>query len=624
MRIGMAPAVFAALAGFAFGAPVHGRSPGTPGATSAPAPGRGTTTVPGVPNGVWNVLANGVVGDGATDDRAALQALIDRAPEGSTIHFPRGVYELASFNPSPAGARHGNVLQISKSHLTFECDTGAVIRLRAGAFAGKPYNVFSNYDAVDPNHFGTYRDVTFRGCTFDEQGASNPWLTKQVRVVLQLGDTSDVTVEDCRFVHMNGSNTVVVGRGGRAASRARIVGNRFFDPTDGDRTNSDHSTIYLVASNSIVAQNFFTNATETGRTTATACELHGSDQRFVGNIVSGYRQMTFDVSVPGETAQPAVSQVVAGNLADDMNNFGSTIWVEPGATLSNLVIERNIVRLNPVTRGRPYDDFAAFVTSTAAGGTLVDAVIRDNETSTTEGIWNRRRGIDIAGNTSGLQARGNLVRGFTLGAFAGSRGKRAVALSRVDVSDNTFTDCGVGDVVLGIGGEAPGSTLDGLRVERNIFFNSVPQARPIYIATMRSGSHYRIAGNRAMNFVPPSALVTLAGTATPVDVEMDSTRTYSESAVPPVGGAGRVVVAARRQTGMIAPRAHEDVTVQWSKPFADSAYTPTCSVSSEGTAGPGLTVERIRAVTRASVVVQVANRGTSRSDGLLNCIALHD
>jgi polygalacturonase len=47
--------------------------------------------------GVINVKAFGARGDGVSDETAAIQAAINAAPNGSTISFPRGTYNVANF-----------------------------------------------------------------------------------------------------------------------------------------------------------------------------------------------------------------------------------------------------------------------------------------------------------------------------------------------------------------------------------------------------------------------------------------------------------------------------------------------------------------------------------------------
>jgi hypothetical protein len=52
---------------------------------------------------VFNVKDLGARGDGVTDDTAAIQAAINAAPEGSTIHFPVGTYILSDLKINRSG-----------------------------------------------------------------------------------------------------------------------------------------------------------------------------------------------------------------------------------------------------------------------------------------------------------------------------------------------------------------------------------------------------------------------------------------------------------------------------------------------------------------------------------------
>jgi hypothetical protein len=474
------------------------------------------------------VKDNGLTGDGSADERVALQALIDRAPAGSTIHFTTGVYEFASFNPSAAGVRHSNVIQISKSNLTFECDAGAVLRLKSGAFTNSNFNFFSNFDAYDAANFGTYSGITFRGCEFDVQGASNPEGTQRIRVVLQLGDTSNATVEGCTFRRMNVSNVVAVGFSGRFASGARIVGNRFFDPTDGDAANVDHSSVYVNASDSVVIGNTFINTTIAGRGAATACELHASNNQFVGNTIKGYRQAVYNAAFLSEWATPIVSQVVAKNTATDLNASFQTFWINEGATMDGVAIEGNTVSVAP-TAASPFDTSASFVRTTTNSGTLKNVSIRNNIASASAGLYTNKAAIRTFKSLDGFEVIGNSFVGWesSVSLLAAST---PVTQARINVSDNTFTECGDGDTVIYIDGGGT-STVSGVTISRNRFFNATPQARPIYVSSGVSGAHYRIGGNEAMNFTPGTALVTLAG-STPTDVDLGKRlETIKETAV---------------------------------------------------------------------------------------------
>lgn len=84
--------------------------------------------------------------------------------------------------------------------------------------------------------------------------------------------------------------------------------------------------------------------------------------------------------------------------------------------------------------------------------------------------------------------------------------------------------------------------------------------------------------------------------------------------------------AQRVATGAVAAVTAVDVTVTWTLPFADTAYTVTVSIEeTAGGVGNSLQVRRIKSKTASAVVVQVFNNEavTARS-GTLHAIAVHD
>lgn len=75
---------------------------------------------------VWNVKDHNVKGDGATDDRAAIQAVLDALPEGAIAFFPTGTYLISS----PLILRRNRSMQGTFAGL-WPYDTGGPCRIRA-------------------------------------------------------------------------------------------------------------------------------------------------------------------------------------------------------------------------------------------------------------------------------------------------------------------------------------------------------------------------------------------------------------------------------------------------------------------------------------------------------------
>jgi hypothetical protein len=70
-----------------------------------------------------------------------------------------------------------------------------------------------------------------------------------------------------------------------------------------------------------------------------------------------------------------------------------------------------------------------------------------------------------------------------------------------------------------------------------------------------------------------------------------------------------------------------DVTVTWTTPFADTNYTPSCSLSAKTSAPVGRPTLVIQAKTAASLTVRITSLTNSQAGGSgaeIACIAIHD
>jgi len=80
----------------------------------------------------------------------------------------------------------------------------------------------------------------------------------------------------------------------------------------------------------------------------------------------------------------------------------------------------------------------------------------------------------------------------------------------------------------------------------------------------------------------------------------------------------------RVTTGSIGAAGTATVTLTWTAAFADTNYTPVCSVISPTVAATGLVMVTVGAKTAAKVDAFVSNTSAGALTGQLDCIAMHD
>lgn len=116
-------------------------------------------------------------------------------------------------------------------------------------------------------------------------------------------------------------------------------------------------------------------------------------------------------------------------------------------------------------------------------------------------------------------------------------------------------------------------------------------------------------------------IITQANTATRTRILPDASGTFC------VTGSGANPCQYKSvTTGTVLTTARNSVTVTWNTTFADTSYTPNCTVLDAVTAGTsqGLVLERINAIAAASVGVTVFNPTVGSLTGTIYCSAVHN
>lgn len=158
-----------------------------------------TDPITHTPEGAVNILSLGAVGDGVTDDAAALQEAINKAvegPEGGTVYLPAGTYLIKTW------------IQL-KSNLTIQMEEGAVIRNGINTSSGTsivfmcgPYS-----GSGSQTEWERVENITILGGTIDMNGELNAAQTapKNLPAVVSstgaiaLGYADNVTIRGVTF-----------------------------------------------------------------------------------------------------------------------------------------------------------------------------------------------------------------------------------------------------------------------------------------------------------------------------------------------------------------------------------------------------------------------------------------
>jgi len=329
----------------------------------------------------------GAKGDGLVDDTAAIQATINAASVagGGTVFFPPGTYLIAALGTGP----HANIINLKSNVTIAGAGRGiSVIKMKDNTYSA-PVSyayLFSTYDNPVFENIGSYSHINFRDLTINANGSHgnqwNPGPQKNIpRVLIQLGDTSNVTIERVDFLDTDVGNSIWVGLGlnrARVAKNFRVSDCTFDNPTSDNPLNFDLSQIVTLADNSVITGNRFTNSTRLGRMLATAVEIHGDNSAFTNNIIVGMRQGLFICAEKGISSL-LKNVVITGNTAEDLNFAFITFWSDtedgrPGGVkreVRNVVISDNTVTINPKASGSPAgmaDSTAYFIGTVGAGG----------------------------------------------------------------------------------------------------------------------------------------------------------------------------------------------------------------------------------------------------------------
>lgn len=231
--------------------------------------------------GIYNVLDYGAVGDGTTDDAAAIDAAMAAASAagGGTVWLPAGTYILGTV--SARGGSDNSYIVANSNVNVIGMGAASILKVKTGETPGTSWNVIYSSQLVQN---AIYADFVIDGgvnlLTSGDAARANTFIGST-------GGGYNIQVRHVTFQNEPGANTLAFS--GTTGTRGQIIvdGCRFLEVGSGltDNYNTDHTDIYLLGANNKVLNCYFAS---TGHVAGAAWENHGIDFEAAGNYVKGY------------------------------------------------------------------------------------------------------------------------------------------------------------------------------------------------------------------------------------------------------------------------------------------------------------------------------------------------
>jgi parallel beta-helix repeat protein len=269
------------------------------------------TCSPSVNAQVQNLNARdfGAVGDGKTDDRAALQKAIDKCAEtGCQLLIPDGVYMLSV---TPFGSRYRGIASLQlKSNVQLKGQSRDRTILRTQAHA---YGKGALYRAISSDDRGVLKNASISNLTIDGDLANQTPDSQACNILLYVSE--DLTISGIKSINANGQAIQVAGTT-TAALKNIVIADNIVD-------NASHIGIQVAQFDGIkILNNQVSNTPnnsidiygDDGTTTS-----HGSNFLISGNHVSNsavvgiFLETVRDGVVRDNTVQSAVLSAIAVN-----------------------------------------------------------------------------------------------------------------------------------------------------------------------------------------------------------------------------------------------------------------------------------------------------------------------
>lgn len=422
-----------------------------------------------------DVRAFGAVGDGITDDTAAIVAAIAAVPaSGGELRLKPGATHLISvpYTDTYAGGTIYKAFTMkSNLKVTGVRSTLKLANNSTTAVSPKPIAIFFS------NAYLT--DVVFEGVAFDMNGANNSVNSTNIlqSAIVFSSDNArcdDLRIYGCKFRDTAGTSYVVLAQTntvGALVGFRNIIKDNYFYTTNANLTTTDHSTISGIVNDSLMEGNVFEFSAIRTDNVGVVVDLQGTNNRFVNNKVKNY---AVGVQIGGNYVTASEDIVVANNVFSPMKNGGVNFFRElpTQQAIDRITIAHNHIDLDDSATTVPEKYGVQAVTQYG----LSNILIQGNTIKKT-GNTVQSGGVYFVPNLAGQKYSNIVIDGNTvIGTYEGVHVLATVSdLGTVKVINNTFRNINNlvagGASSMGVQFYNNGRTIDEIIIANNTFIN---------------------------------------------------------------------------------------------------------------------------------------------------------
>nr|WP_246211688.1 glycoside hydrolase family 55 protein [Phytoactinopolyspora alkaliphila] len=409
---------------------------------------------------VRDVRDHGAIGDGVTDDTAAIQAALDALDDGEGLYFPAGTFVVSPSTTTDF------ILRIKTKNVSIfgESRETSIIRIKDGS--GPYWGILGSLTAAE--HW------EIRNLGFDHNQQNNPLATDaeywrptlRYTVACYPGDSDTICVDTIDVLNCDSVVSLYFPSSGPRSRSVTVSNSRWLacDSQSSASYSYDQSLINVAGESIIITGCTFQGA-RWEKAPATAMELHGTTVSVIGNTITGFQT---GVNLTGISRGGTDYGLTCIGNSVEASRFGITIWSGqfsgqeeiPPIGLAGVLVAGNSITMRTdlypeaytSPRGAAVTFFPYSLSLDLASVSIVDNMISYGDGVTipalrqgTPGIYAAAISVPTSGSSAAkpllaqLEISGNTVRHAPFAALAVT----CAPLMGFHASGNNFLDCGV-------------------------------------------------------------------------------------------------------------------------------------------------------------------------------------